>query len=92
MILAPLLLLSSPPLLPLLILHIKKNCIPFHSNKTATQELDNFAKILEAEGVKVRRPEVTKGDFNQPYETPDFKCKNGLYAAMPRDVLIGKGR
>ena len=35
----------------------------------AAWELDNFAKILEAEGVKVRRPEVGRGD----YETPDFK-------------------
>ncbi|KAJ1433778.1 hypothetical protein B484DRAFT_447072, partial [Ochromonadaceae sp. CCMP2298] len=57
----------------------------------AAWELDNFAKILEAEGVKVRRPEVTKGDFSQPYSTPDFDCQNGLYAAMPRDVLIVVG-
>jgi glycine amidinotransferase len=54
----------------------------------AAEELDNFAKILEAEGVTVRRPEVMKGDYAQPYSTPDFKCQNGLYAAMPRDILI----
>lgn len=59
--------------------------------KKGAEELDNFAKILEAEGVKVRRPEVMKGDFAQSYETPDFKCNNGLYAAMPRDVLIVVG-
>jgi glycine amidinotransferase len=57
----------------------------------ASAELDNFAKILEAEGVKVRRPEVTKEDFSQPYVTPDFECTNGLYAAMPRDILIVVG-
>lgn len=57
----------------------------------ATVELNDFCKILEAEGVKVRRPEVTPGDFAQPYNTPDFKCTNGLYAAMPRDVLIVVG-
>lgn len=57
----------------------------------AVGELDNFAKILEAEGVKVRRPDVTVGDFAQPYSTPDFKASNGLYAAMPRDVLIVVG-
>lgn len=57
----------------------------------ASAELDNFAKILEAEGVKVRRPEVTKEDFAQPYVTPDFECTNGLYAAMPRDILIVVG-
>ena len=41
--------------------------------------------------MKVRRPEVTPGDFSQSYETPDFKCSNGLYAAMPRDILIVVG-
>lgn len=56
--------------------------------KNAAIELDNFQKILEHEGVKVRRPEVFSEDYAQPYETPDFKCSNGLYAAMPRDVLI----
>ena len=39
----------------------------------AAQELDGFAKILEAEGVIVRRPDVGPGDFGQSYETPDFK-------------------
>lgn len=58
---------------------------------TASHELNNFAKILEAEGVKVRRPEVTAEDFSQPYVTPDFECTNGLYAAMPRDILIVVG-
>jgi len=58
---------------------------------TAAADLDNFAKILEAEGVTVRRPEVTKEDFSQPYVTPDFECTNGLYAAMPRDILMVVG-
>ena len=57
----------------------------------AGEELDNFARILEAEGITVRRPEVLPGDYSQPYSTPDFKCSNGLYAAMPRDVLIVVG-
>ena len=47
-----------------------------------------MAKILEAEGVTVRRPEVAEGDFAQPYKTPDFESKCGLYAAMPRDILL----
>ena len=38
--------------------------------------------------MKVRRPEVRKGDFNRPVSTPDFESKSQLYAAMPRDVLI----
>ena len=41
----------------------------------AAQELDGFAKILEAEGVIVRRPDVGPGDFSQSYETPDFKVR-----------------
>lgn len=36
----------------------------------------------------MRRPEVRKGDFDRPVNTPDFESKSQLYAAMPRDVLI----
>lgn len=57
----------------------------------ASEDLDNFCKILEAEGVKVRRPEVLPGDYAQPFSTPDFECKSSIYAAMPRDVLIVVG-
>jgi hypothetical protein len=57
----------------------------------AAKELDYFSHVLEQEGVTVRRPEVTPGDFSQPYKTPDFECKGGLYAAMPRDVLMVVG-
>jgi glycine amidinotransferase len=64
---------------------------PAHLMTEAAKELDGFARILEAEGVKVRRPEILPGDFSQEYQTPDFKCSNGLYAAMPRDVLIVVG-
>ena len=58
---------------------------------TAAEELDNLAAILEAEGVTVRRPEVKPGDFAQPFKTPDFESKCGLYAAMPRDILLVVG-
>ncbi|CAM9481082.1 unnamed protein product, partial [Choristocarpus tenellus] len=66
---------------------------PFPSEliKKAAEELDNFAHILEVEGVTVRRPEVRKGDFDRPTCTPDFDVKTQLYAAMPRDVLIVMG-
>lgn len=40
---------------------------------------------MQAEGVKVKRPDII--DFSQPYKTPDFEA-SGLYAAMPRDILI----
>lgn len=61
---------------------------PLRREHAAAKELDNFAHILEQEGVIVRRPEVRKGDFDRPIITPDFESKSQLYAAMPRDVLI----
>jgi len=57
----------------------------------AAEELDNLSKILEAEGITVRRPEVQANDFSQPYTTPDFKSVSGMYAAMPRDILMVVG-
>lgn len=62
--------------------------IDFIIPKTAAVELDNFSRILEMEGVTVRRPEVRPGDFDRPVSTPDFESKSQLYAAMPRDILI----
>lgn len=53
--------------------------------ETASKELNEFCKILEAEGVTVRRPDII--DFSNSYKTPDFEA-SGLYAAMPRDILI----
>jgi glycine amidinotransferase len=52
----------------------------------AARELDAFAHILEAEGVTVRRP--TAVNFARPYATPDWQSPGGLYAAMPRDLLL----
>jgi len=55
----------------------------------AAWELDNFQKILEYEGVKVRRPDVKRCEDNvKGYSTPDFDSKTGMYGAMPRDILI----
>uniref|UniRef100_K3XBD5 Glycine amidinotransferase, mitochondrial n=1 Tax=Globisporangium ultimum (strain ATCC 200006 / CBS 805.95 / DAOM BR144) TaxID=431595 RepID=K3XBD5_GLOUD len=54
----------------------------------AAQELDYLAEVLEGEGITVRRPEARDDYFNKPVETPDFKSKSQLYAAMPRDILI----
>ncbi len=50
----------------------------------ASKELDEFCRVLEGEGVTVRRPDII--DFSQSYKTPDFEA-TGLYAAMPRDIL-----
>ncbi|XP_064645509.1 glycine amidinotransferase, mitochondrial-like [Lineus longissimus] len=60
---------------------------PFPSEfiERATKEINEFCHILEQEGVKVRQPDVV--DFGSEYETPDFQSR-GLYAAMPRDILL----
>ena len=52
----------------------------------AAEEIEEFCRILTAEGVKVRRPEVM--DFSGDYKTPDFHSPSGMYAAMPRDILM----
>lgn len=58
----------------------------------AAKELDYLAEVLTKEGVKVRRPTVPHpDDFSKSFKTPDFECESGLYAAMPRDVLIVVG-
>lgn len=56
--------------------------------KAATKELNEFCHVLEQEGVIVRRPDII--DFSQPYKTPDFES-SGMYATMPRDILLVVG-
>lgn len=54
---------------------------------TAAQaELDQFISLLEAEGVRVRRPDAM--EFARPYSTPDWQSASGFCTASPRDVLI----
>ena len=48
----------------------------------AHEEVENLCKVLKAEGVKVRRPEVC--EFKEGYQTPDFHSPAGLFNAMPR--------
>ena len=50
--------------------------------KKSIEEIEGLCKILEMEGVKVRRPEPVS--FDGDYKTPDFHSPSGLYAAMPR--------
>lgn len=50
------------------------------------QELDDLARILTAEGVNVRRP--ARIDHATPFATPTWRSESGLYAAMPRDLLL----
>lgn len=57
--------------------------------EAARRDLEEFVHILEAEGVRVRRPEPI--DFSKPLMTPYWENLGGLYAAMPRDVLLVVG-
>lgn len=64
---------------------------PFPSDlvSMAQWELDGFADRLAREGVTVVRPEPV--DYRIGYATRDWACEGGLYAAMPRDLLIVVG-
>jgi glycine amidinotransferase len=63
---------------------------PFPSEQIAAarRELEEFVHILEAEGVTVRRPKPIPQQ--RPYTTLDW-TSTGMYAAMPRDVLLVVG-
>ena len=52
----------------------------------ARQDLEELVHILTAEGVVVRRPDII--DFQKPYSTLHWASASGLYAAMPRDVML----
>ena len=54
----------------------------------ANNEIEEFCRVLEQEGVTVRRSDVL--DFGKAYTTPDF-TSSGMYAAMPRDILLVVG-
>uniref|UniRef100_UPI00358EE5D5 glycine amidinotransferase, mitochondrial n=1 Tax=Myxine glutinosa TaxID=7769 RepID=UPI00358EE5D5 len=56
--------------------------------KHAVAQISELCRVLEGEGVTVRRPDIV--DWSKPYSTPDFKS-TGLYAAMPRDILLVVG-
>ena len=52
----------------------------------AEKELAEFVRVLEAEGVTVRRPEPI--DQARPFGSPDWVTPGGNCQANPRDVLI----
>lgn len=80
-------------------------CVPDHSHEAfstqggkpvepwllhkAEEELDGFARLLESEGVKVRRPD--QHAHSNSFSTPNWDSPSGLYAAMPRDVALVLG-
>ena len=50
----------------------------------ASKELDGLVKVLENEGVKVRRPDITCVDFSKEYETPWWKSKRTICSNASR--------
>jgi glycine amidinotransferase len=62
---------------------------PKETVAAAHEDLEGFVRLLEKEGVKVRRPDVV--DHAKPFATPDWRSASGLYAAMPRDLLLVVG-
>lgn len=57
--------------------------------RAAAEELDTLVAVLESEGVQVKRPDSV--DWALPFATPDFPQTRGVYAAMPRDLLLVVG-
>jgi glycine amidinotransferase len=57
--------------------------------EAAARELDELARILEAEGVSVVRPDPH--DHSAPFATPAWSSRSGLYTAMPRDFVLVVG-
>jgi glycine amidinotransferase len=62
---------------------------PREQVEAAQEDLEQLVETLEAEGVTVRRPEVR--DHSRSFATPDWRSDGGLYAAMPRDVMLVVG-
>lgn len=52
----------------------------------ADEQLSEFIHILEAEGVRVRRPDPIP--HNLPFSTPYWHCKAGWNTANPRDLFL----
>jgi glycine amidinotransferase len=52
----------------------------------ANEELDNFAAILSARGIRVLRPQPF--DFTESVKTPHWSAPHHFCATCPRDVMI----
>jgi len=53
--------------------------------KPAQRELEGFVHLLEAEGIKVRRPDIV--DFSIRFSSPNW-TSNGFCTASPRDGIL----
>lgn len=63
--------------------------MPREHLERAEAELDGFAEVLRAEGITVVRPDIMPN--SRPFATPYWESSGGLYAGMPRDLLMVVG-
>ncbi|MEG4503826.1 amino acid adenylation domain-containing protein [Microcoleus sp. F6_B4] len=54
--------------------------------QAASKCVNEFAHILESEGVIVRRPDIV--DYSASFRTPGWEVMNGFCSANPRDVFL----
>ncbi|WP_275460828.1 amidinotransferase [Streptomyces noursei] len=57
--------------------------------KAAEEELEGLVEVLETHGVAVVRPDAV--EHQVPFRTPQWSSAGGLYAGMPRDLLMVVG-
>lgn len=62
---------------------------PAYMVERANAQLDALTALLEAEGIRVRRPGPY--DFTSPLRVPTFDVPNQYCAVCPRDVMITVG-
>ena len=62
---------------------------PAETLAAAEEQLEGLVRLLEGEGVLVRRPE--EHDFTRAVRTPHFEAVNQYCAVCPRDVMITLG-
>ncbi|MEU2603718.1 amidinotransferase [Streptomyces albus] len=63
--------------------------LPAAHLEAAEAELDAFVDVLKAEGISVIRPDPA--EHGRPFATPYWESSGGLYAGMPRDLLMVVG-
>ncbi|MER5985802.1 amidinotransferase [Streptomyces sp. NPDC001787] len=63
--------------------------LPADLLKAAEEELEGLAQVLEDHGIAVVRPDTVQHQV--PFRTPRWSSGGGLYAGMPRDLLMVVG-
>ena len=62
---------------------------PLEMLQRAEADVEGFVRLLQSEGVKVRRPE--RFPWGERLATPDWSLRSSCSALMPRDVLLVVG-